>query len=182
MHREIDEDIDAVLPDARGQLGIVQIGHLPPFVQEAFQAQGGDVGPGRQGVAIGADLPAIVVGQERHQKEGQHVLAKVRGDVADAQGTAGIGDIGMRLAFPAQRVAVDPVPAPGLPEDGGSVIAGVETGGVHKVRAGHGVGGIQFQRPSVAGHGLLDPAQILEEVAQVAVPHLELGPQLQGLA
>jgi hypothetical protein len=85
-----------VRPDQLGGLGVGQAGDVVPGVGQAPQAPGHRVGPRRPRVAGDVEPGAVEVGQDRLEEVPDGVLAQVRRDVADAQGTVGRAVVGVR--------------------------------------------------------------------------------------
>ncbi len=78
MHREVDEEIDAIGADYFRQLRRLDSENVVPDIGRGAHSSGDFIRPGHARVGVDFDLRAIVGAKEREEKKGDGVRAKIR--------------------------------------------------------------------------------------------------------
>ncbi len=74
MHRQIDQDVDPILPDQIGQLIIRDSGNVPPRIHVSTNALGHRVRFRHLGICKDLELASVTVREKRQQEAANRVL------------------------------------------------------------------------------------------------------------
>ena len=77
MTRQVNEDIDSILVDQVGGLGVGEPDERTPMVSVVLQASRDFIGPRHVGVAADLEVLMVVRGEDRFQEIDDRVLAVV---------------------------------------------------------------------------------------------------------
>ena len=179
---EFHQHVDAVLADLLSHRRITASDRGAPMVRQRPEALRGGVFDGDFGVAEQLDLTAVVRGQQRFGEQGDGVGAKIGGDVADTQLSAGGAIQGVAVVCRGQSAGVARVPFLVFGEDGvgGQVVPVIEAEQDVAVRQGEV--GAQAEGFAQRGLGLAQAALAHQRAAQVVVGVGVGGVMLDGAA
>ena len=164
---EVNEDVDLVLADHVGDLGVGFAGGGLPMVGTLADAVGEKVGAVDVDVTENLKLGFVVFLEEGKDVQAGGVLFEFGGDVTDAEATVGVAVVrvrgGIAEGFEAGVVeifhlAVEHVGRP----------AGVIEGGVEEVAVDVGLH-VEGETLAVFGDGFIEEAEVFEDVAVVVV-------------
>ena len=118
VHRQIDQNVDAVFAHAMGEGPIAHARHVVPQVAVAAQTCRDAVRLSATGIHVDREASAIVLFEKGKQEPRDGVIVQVGGDVRDAQAPVGRAVVAVRSDLRRKRVGVPARPGAGLLEDG----------------------------------------------------------------
>ena len=123
VHGEINEDVDFVGADCVANSSVGEEGNNTPDVGVWLNSCGHLIGLQHGGVNVNLELLVIVMGKKCAGKEGLAMVAKIGGEIADAQGAIGGAVIGKWANFIFERGGELLVPFAVLGEDRIGIVA-----------------------------------------------------------
>ncbi len=95
--RQVDQDIDLVRPNLRGQFGIRQSPTGPPPVGGSLEPCRRLVAPGRGHIAIGFEILPVALQNDGGKCAGRGMIPEIAGNISDTQLAVGVGRVRVRL-------------------------------------------------------------------------------------
>ncbi len=92
---QMDQNVDLIVADARGQGVVVHLGHAAPVIRGSAEGCGEVVGEGMARIAERLHRLAVVAFQHRAQKQSDRMAVEGRSQVTDAKAALGVGHVGM---------------------------------------------------------------------------------------
>jgi hypothetical protein len=93
VHSEVDQDVDSIRKDHRGQSLIGDAVDVVPMVDGVAMAVGDRVGPGDAGVAVDFESLAIVMLQKGEHEVAFRLEKEIGRNVADPKSSVGVGSV-----------------------------------------------------------------------------------------
>ena len=171
MHRQIDQDVNAIRAHALGDVRIADADDVMPLIGRPPQALRHVILALNAGVAVDLDLAVIMSFQQRHDEVRLRLRAKVRRDVTDLQPAIRVAIVVMRANESLQRIGIPAAPAILLPADRGHVIAGVKMHVVDQVVQRNRIVDVQLHRRAETGERPIELRLVLQGHPQSVVRH-----------
>ena len=180
--RKIDEQVNAIFPDSGRQRVIGERADLAPQVGAVPEALSSLIDNGISRIEHDLENCSVVRFENREEGPANHVIAKIRGDVSQAQRPLRIGRVTMHRPGAAQVGGMALVPRPQL----GGQFRGTDAGrieqGMHEIAANDGILRLEFHGVAIPGQRLLDRARVLERIGEIAVRFGKGGCEFDGSA
>ena len=133
VKRQIDQNIDPILPNQIGSLRIRQPGVAVPVIRVTADLFRKRITLDHVRIAEDLHLPMIVLPKQRQQILADDVLAEIRRHITDPQAAIGIASRSVRLNELLEWFGMLPVPLPQFRQNHPGVAAGIVKVGANQI-------------------------------------------------